>query len=160
MDTVSMLEQAKQIFDVCVFALEKRKWKYDKNENNLTIETGITGDDFPICFSLKIIPELMIIQLNSKLPFIVPDEKITDIAVAVCFANTFLCDGNFDYEMSEGTISFRMTSSYRESIISPELICYMMDWTAVQVDIYDEKLYGISEGLIDFKQFAELIING
>ena len=69
--------------------------------------------------------------------------------------NNNLVDGCFDYDLSDGTIIFRMTNSYLESEVSRELFEYMLFLSFTTVDEYNDKLMMLSKGLISLAQFLE-----
>ena len=54
------------------------------------------------------------------------EDKRVDGAIAVCVANNGLNDGCFDYDVRDGEIRFRLTSSYRESTPGTALFEYMI----------------------------------
>ena len=53
----------------------------------------------------------------------------------------------------DGSITFRMTASFRESVIGEGLFNYMIDCAAATVDQFNDKLYALNEGLIDVSAF-------
>lgn len=77
------------------------------------------------------------------------------MAMAVVVANYGFADGSFDYNISDGTILFRLTSSYRESTLSEELFEYMLLVSATTVDKYNDKFFMISKGMLTIQQFIE-----
>ena len=52
-------------------------------------------------------------------------------------------------------ILFRLTSSYRESILSEDLFEYMIMIAASTVDVYNDKFFMISKGMLSIQQFIE-----
>ena len=74
-------------------------------------------------------------------------------AIATCAASYGLADGSFDYDLSDGQITFRMTASFRESEIGEELLQYMVSCACVTVDEYNDKFLAIDKGLISIDDF-------
>ena len=150
------MKKAKQVYESFLSMLDSKGWKYDKDDENLTITTGVKGDDLPIDLFISIRPRQEIVHLRSMFPFKVPQEKRVDCAIAVAVANYGLCDGSFDYDITDGEISFRLTSSYRESILGSDLFEYMLMVSAGTVDDYNDRLYLLAEGKMTLQKFIEL----
>ena len=74
-------------------------------------------------------------------------------SIATCQANYRLADGSFDYDFREGKVFFRMTSSYRDSLISQNLLEYMMACAAFTVDAYNDKFLMLAKGQMAIEEF-------
>ena len=149
------MAKAKEIFDALVDMLDTRGWKYDKFEEDLVIKSGIKGEDLPIEFIVVVKPKNQVVQLLSRLPFEIPEEKRVDAAIAICVANNGLVDGSFDYDISDGQITFRLTSSYRESTLGADLFEYMILVSAGTIDDYNDKFFMIAKNMMSVQQFIE-----
>lgn len=156
------MKNAKEVFDTLVKALNDLDWKFRKNEDDLVIISGAKGDDIPIDFIVKVNPKNEVVQFLSKLPFNMPEDKRVDGAIAVCVANYTLIDGSFAYDMRDGKILFKMTSSYRGSIFSENVIFitkdlfeYMIAVAISTVDHYNDKFLMIAKGRMTVQQFIE-----
>jgi len=147
------LQQAKQVYASLVNMLETRNWKFEKFEDDLVIRSGIKGDDLPIEFIMFVKPKNQVVQFISKLPFNMPEDKRVEGAIAVSVANYGLVDGSFDYDISDGEIRYRLTSSYRESILSDDLFEYMIMCAASTVDEYNDRFFMLAKGMIDVEKF-------
>lgn len=149
------IEQAKLTYRTLCEMLDENKWYYDKNEEELTIDAGIKGDDLPIKFKIRVNLRNQIVSFLSWMPFDVPADKRVEAAIAIHAVNYSLADGSFDYDISDGSILFRLTTSFRESILGKELFAYMIDVSAVTIDEYNDKFFAISKGLISLEKFLE-----
>ena len=149
------MEKAKEVFDALVDMLDTRDWKYDKFEEDLVIKSGIKGEDLPIEFLIVVKPKNQVVQLLSRLPFQIPEDKRVDAAIAVCVANNGLVDGSFDYDIGDGDITFRLTCSYRESFLSADLFEYMILVSAGTIDDYNDKFFMIAKDMMSVQQFIE-----
>ena len=149
------MEKAKEVFDALVNMLDTRDWKYDKFEEDLVIKSGIKGEDLPIEFLIVVKPNNQVVQLLSRLPFQIPEDKRVDAAIAICVANNGLVDGSFDYDFLEGDITFRLTCSYRESELSGDLFEYMLYVSAGTIDDYNDKFFMIAKDMMSVQQFIE-----
>ena len=149
------MKKAREIYDSLVNMLDSRDWKYDKFEDDLVIKSGIKGDDLPIEFIMFVKPENQVVQFISRLPFNMPEDKRVDGAIAVAVANYGLVDGSFDYDISDGEIRYRLTCSYRESYLGPDLFEYMIMCAAGTVDNYNDKFFMLAKGMMTIQQFME-----
>ena len=86
-----------------------------------------------------------------------PDDKRLDMAVAVSAANNLLVDGSFDYDIKQGRMFFRMTSSFRESLVGKDLFTYMLLCSCKTIDDFNDKFMMLAKGLITLEQFFETI---
>jgi len=149
------MEKAKETYALLCKMLDNRDWHYDKIEEDLVIKSGVKGEDLPIDFIMRVNPRNQVVSFISWLPFKTDETKRVDMALAVSVANYGMVDGSFDYDLSDGTILFRLTSSYRESILSEELFEYMLMVSAATVDAYNDKFFMISKGMLSVQQFIE-----
>ena len=138
---------AEMFKELCVF-LDTIKFKYEKHEEDLVITFSMTGDDIPMSFLINIDKERELIRLFSLMPFEVPSDKIIDAAIVTSFINYKLVDGNFDLNVTNGKISFRMTSSYKESLIGKDLFYYMIRIASDMVDEFNDKLLMLAKNRI------------
>lgn len=151
------LKLAKTTFETLCKALEHHDWHFKKDEENLTIECGAQGDDLPMEITIVVDPERMLIILMSHLPFVMSEDKRLDTAVAVSAVNFALVDGSFDYDIKSGHMIFRMSNSFRESLIGEDLFMYMILVSCHTIDEYNDKFLMLSKGIITLEQFIENI---
>jgi hypothetical protein len=149
------LVKAREVYGTLIRMLDSRDWKYEKHEDKLLIKSGIQGDDLPVEYIMLVNPRNEVVQFLSSLPFKMPEDKRVDGALAVCVANYGLVDGSFDYDLTDGEIRYRLTSSYRDSELSPEVFEYMMMVAASTVDNYNDKFFMLAKGMITIQQFIE-----
>ena len=149
------MKEAKKVFDSLVKMLDERDWNYEKHEDELLIRSIIKGEDLPIEFLMVVKPKNQLVQFLSKLPFSFPDDKRVDGAIAICVANYGLIDGSFDYDINDGEIIFRLNSSYRESVLGPDLFEYMIMVSASTIDNYNDKFFMLAKGMMTIQQFLE-----
>ncbi len=155
MTDAETLERAKSTFATLCRTLDKHEWKYRKDEEKLSVECGAQGDDLPIEFKIKVDAQRMLVMLISHLPFKISEEKRLDGAIVISYINDRLVDGNFDYDVSKGHIFFRMTNSFRESVLDGEVFAYMLFCACKTIDEYNDKLLMISKGILSIEQFLD-----
>lgn len=150
------MKKAVEVYGTLCSMLDNIGWHYDKIEEKLMIKSGVKGDDLPIDFIVIVKPRNEVVQFISSMPFNMPEDKRVEGALAVCAANYGLVDGSFDYDLSDGQILFRLTSSYRDSLLSEALFEYMIMVSASTVDKYNDRFFMLAKGMIDVQKFLEL----
>lgn len=152
--TVDMAK-GKRVFEMLLQMLDRKGWHYDKHEEKLLIKSGAKGEDLPVEFVMVVSPEHQVVQFLSRLPFEIPEDKRVDAAIAVCVANYGLCQGSFDYDLRDGSITFRLTSCYCDSDLGEELFEFIMMVALSTVDKYNDKFFMLSKGVLTLEQFIE-----
>ena len=147
------IERAKKTFSTLCAYLDEVECPYEKNDEKLSISFTTAGDDLPIKIRVIVDSKKQLISLFSQIPVVVPEEKRLDLAIAVTVANNSLVDGCFDYDLSEGYIVYRMTSSFIESEIGRDLFEYLMIVSCQTVDEYNDKFLMLSKGLMSIEDF-------
>lgn len=147
------MELAKQVYQTLCEAIERREWNFGKDEEKLLVHFGVSGDDFPMKFILIVDAERQLIRLMSPMPFKMSESKRMEGAIATCAASFGMADGSFDYDLSDGTIVFRMTASFRESIIGEGLFQYMISCSCAMVDKYNDQFFALDKGIMSITDF-------
>lgn len=143
---------SKKVFDTVCLALTALNYSYQKTGDG-RVDFAVSGNDIPMRFSLAVSAEKQIVILYSPLPFTVETSRTSDFAVALSSVNYRLADGSFDYDIPNGTVSFRMTANYLDSEIGIELLDYMIRCSVMTVDRYNDKLLMLSRGLCTLDEF-------
>lgn len=153
--TKEAMKAAQVYHDFCGM-LDGEGWKYQKDDENLRIECGARGEDLPIDLVIKVDVDRQLVTLISHLPYVIPQDKRIDVAVAVGVINNLLVDGCVDYDLSDGHLFFRMTNSYRGSTIDKEVYKYLLYCACQTIDGFNDKLLMLSKGIIDVQKFIAL----
>ena len=149
------LQKARSVYYDLIAMLDTRNWKYERHDDDLIIKSGIKGEDLPINFILLVKPQNQVVQFISSLPFNIPEDKRVEAAIAVSVANYGLIDGSFDYDVNDGEIRFRLTSSYRDSYLGADLFEYMILCAASTVDDYNDRFFMLAKGMITVEDFIK-----
>ena len=147
------MELAKQVYQTLCEAIERREWNLGKDEEKLLVHFGVSGDDIPMQFILIVDAERQLIRLMSPMPFKMSESKRMEGAIATCAASFGMADGSFDYDLSDGTIVFRMTASFRESLIGEGLFQYMISCSCAMVDKYNDQFLALDKGIMSITDF-------
>lgn len=146
---------AKDAYNTLCKALDNIGWKYKRMDDELKIMFGVNGDDIAMNFLIIVDADRQLVRLLSLLPFKMDENKRVEGAIATCVVNYLLADGSFDYDIEEGNILFRLTSSFRESLLSEELFNYMVSVSCHTVDRYNDQFFAINNGDITITEFIE-----
>ena len=136
---------AKTVYKTLCEMLDDRKWHYRKDEENLTISCDVQGDDLPMEIRVVVDAKRQLAIVYSPMSFVVPESRRAAIAVAVSRANYKMVDGSFDYDYVNGKILFRLTSSWRDSLIGKEMFAYMLQCSCATVDNYNDKFLAVAK---------------
>ena len=142
------IKSAETVYNTLCEMLDDRNWKYDKHPEDSVVHFVVGGDDIPMEFVVNIDAERQLVRMLSQLPFTFSEAKRIEGAIATCQATFKLADGSFDYDFKTGRNLFRMTSSFRGSLISKELLAYMVDCSCYTVDAYNDKFLMIDRGVL------------
>lgn len=146
-------ERAQKVYETLCANLDSKKWHYENNDEELKIECGVQGDDLPMELTIKIDVNRQLIMLLSHLPFVVSEDKRFDVAIATSVVNNGLVDGSFDFDITNGHMFFRMTSSFIESDIGSELFTYMISVSCATIDEYNDKIFMLAKGMMSIEDF-------
>lgn len=151
------MRKALDVFDDVKAMFRKNNWTFDADEEKLVIKTGFKSDDLPINFRFRVHSRNELVLIVSELPIDINKSKREDIAMAVSYANFKMLDGSFDFDYKEGKIYFRLTSSYRNSLLNSELYEYMVNVSVGTIDDYNDKFNAINEGKMSLAKFEEAV---
>ena len=153
MSDINKSEKAKKVYETLCASIESHGWHYNKEEALLLVHFTVSGDDLPMNFIVIVDEDRQLVRLLSPMSFKMEEEKRIEGAVATCAATNSLANGCFDYDITDGSITFRMTASYRESDFGEGLFIYMMDCSAATVDKFNDKFMFISKGVLSVSDF-------
>ncbi|MBR5272864.1 MAG: hypothetical protein IKU25_05655 [Clostridia bacterium] len=151
-----MIQHARNIYEKTKAVFTAKELKFDPIDDKMVIKTGIRGDDFPIDVTVIVNPNAQAISMYSVLPFEVKEDKMAEMALAVCVANNGMIQGGFDYDVKEGRVLTKISNSFIETDLSEELIFVMFMRFAQLADEYNDRFFMLNKGLIDLEKFIEL----
>lgn len=149
---------ADEVYRIIISTLDSREWRYDAEEDEKTIRLGVNGDSLPINIVLRVDEERKLIRLYSPLPFKMSEDKRMEGAIAACAASYGMVNGNFNYDITEGIILFRMTNCYENCAVGQGLIRYMIDFACATVDEYSAHFFALNKGIIGVDKFVEMVL--
>lgn len=149
------LDRAQRAYETLCKCLDDRNWTYEKAEDELLVHFKVNGEDLPIQLIIWVDTERQLVRLGSHLPFEMSEERRIDGAIATCHATYGLTEGSFDYDVSTGRIAFRITVAFHDNDVSEGMIQYMIDFTCVAVDKYNDKFFALNKGFLTIEKFLE-----
>ncbi|MCQ2467713.1 MAG: YbjN domain-containing protein [Clostridia bacterium] len=146
-------ELARVNFDTLCKNLDDHGWHYDKDLDNLKIDVGCSGDDMPMDLRIRVDPKRQLISVLSLIPTTTPEDKRFEMAVAVSIVNNKLADGCFDFDINDGSLFFRISNSFIDTVIGSEAFSYMLIVSFKTIDEYNDKFLMLNKGLISVENF-------
>lgn len=154
------LELTKRTYATLCAALDERQWKYRRNDEEMAIEYVVNGDDIPMRFFIRFDAERTIVRFISPLPLSVREDKRLEMAVALSMINDYLVAGCFEMDMNDGELRFRVSNSFRDSVLSGEAFLHLLQLGIQVVERYNDKLFMLATGVISLEKFVELYNEG
>lgn len=158
MEEEMKLQTAKKVFDTACIMLDEKNLKFESNEEKLSIKCIMNGKDLPVEIMIHVDAQRQIVELISKMPFIVSEDKRIDLAVAVTVINDKLSNGCFDYDVKSGCLAFHVTNSFLDSELGRDALAYMFILTYKVADDYNDKLFMIAKDLLPLDKFMSDIL--
>ena len=146
---------AEKVYETMVKALRAQDWKFEEHRDDLTIVSNFQGEDIPIRYLIEVDSKREVIRFLAPIGFEAPEDKRIDMALAVAVANYGLVNGSFDYDLRDGEIRFRLTTSYTGCEIGEEFFMDMMTTALLTTDKYNDKFLMVSKGVMSVQQFIE-----
>ena len=147
------LELAKQVYQTLCDSLDHNGWNYGKEEEKLLVHFGLKGEDLPMQFIIFVDAKRQLVTALSPLPFKMSEEKRMEGAIAACAANYGMVDGGFDYNLGDGTISFRLTVSFMDSKLGEGIFQYIIGCSGAMVEKYNERFFALDKGVLSLQDF-------
>ncbi len=157
MENSELMIKAQNVCDTICSMLDSKNYTYECELDSFEVNTGVKGKDIPMPIRFVVQPERQMVSVYSPLPFEIKEDKRIDIAMCLTVVNNHLVDGSFDCDLNRGRIAYRATACYIESEIGEGLFEYMLSMVATTVDEYNDKLFMVSQGVMDFEQFVDIL---
>lgn len=153
MADTNLIASAKKVHKTICDALNARGWTFENNEENLRAKFTVHGEDLPMTFVFIVDAERELFQLISILPFKFSEDKRFEGAIATCAANYRLVSGCFAYDITNGSVYFKLIESFMNSDIGTGLVDYAISTACVLVDKYNDKFLALNKGFLSLEDF-------
>lgn len=157
MDDAMKRKQAETVFETICQALDANDWHYKKDQEKLKIECGARGEDISMYLCIEADADRQLVMVISPLPFTFPEDKRLDGVVAMSVVNNRLVHGCFDYDVRDGHVFFRITSTFLDSLLSKDAAMYLIMVACHTIDEYNDKFLMLSKGIIDLEKFIAAV---
>lgn len=144
-----------KMFETLKQALDKMEWKYTPEDDKLIIRTSAVGDDLSMKLFMRVDADRSVMYLKSPMPFPIPEERRSEVAMAVLIANYAMLNGSFEMDLSDGYLAFKVVVPFMESIISDEVCRYMIRLSCNMVDTFNDKFEALVKGEMTLREFKE-----
>ena len=89
-------------------------------------------------------------------PYSVPVENRGLMAIALCIINSKIMDGYFVLDLfGDGSITYMSSASYGSGVIEESLIRHLSFMMTSALMVFEDDLFALSNGDMEFKQFEE-----
>mgnify|MGYP005775157367 FL=1 len=153
MDESKKYEKALNVYNVLLATLDDMKWKYEKNDKELTVTYTVTGEDIPMTFYMIVDPGLQAVRCFSFLPVTFPEDRRVDGVIASCAAGCGLYEGKFFSRLEDGRIVFNSASSFMGCEVNGHWFAAMMGLAHQMVDEQNDRFLMLSKGMITLQDF-------
>lgn len=146
----------KKIGDLVCDAIAKKGYKYDimSYEDSFDIFFNDYGEDQLLNYHFEIVGNPKIVVLTCKLPF---ESKKIDMAMATSVVNDFLINGGFDYDISNGGITYRIATCWTDEIKDSEPFLYLIEKAQEDIKTYGSMLKDVHENKLDYNSLKEKV---
>ena len=151
------LQSAERVFNQICNMLNSINFRYDtdRRDEDFRIICTVNGDDIPMKMYILVRPSREVVSLLSPMPFMTPEDKRVEMAMAVAVANYGLIEGTFDYDINDGEIRYRLTASYYQNILSEDYFNHMLQMAAFWIDKYNDRFMMVAKGNMSLQQFID-----
>ena len=147
------LALAQQVYKTLCDTLDNCDLKYGKEEDKLLVHFGMNGDDIPMHFIIFVDAKKELVTALSPMPFKMCEEKRMEGAIAACAATYGMVDGSFDYDLSDGTIAFRLTVYFGDSQLGEGIFKYIVGCAGAMAEKYNDMFLALDKGIIGLEDF-------
>ena len=140
--------------DICR-TLAEEELSYDRNDEKLIVSCDVRKDGYPITVHFIVFPEKEIVQIMSLVPFRIAEDKRIEMALAIVDINNGFVIGSFDYDLSDGSIMFRMSNCYDDCELSSTVYKAMLYTTVGTVSKYSDDFLMLNKGMISIEKFLK-----
>ena len=151
------LKRADSVFNSICKMMDDNNWEYDADSESISILISFQKETLPVDLQISILSDRELVFIISKLPIEVPKKARIDMACAVSILNYAINFGCFEYDINSGIVKFRMTTSYANSIISPNALHDMILTAVTSIEQVNDKLKAIADLEMTAQEFYDFM---
>ena len=150
-------KRGKEVFETICEMMDDNGWHYKKKEEELSVAIGFDTEDYDINLHFFVDIQTQKITLLSMLPFSIKEESVDACAIAACEVNYRMKDGDFLYDFEHNNIFFKLTTSFKGSLLSKSLMTSFMDLAYAILDVYNDQFAALNNGEMSLNDFIKKI---
>lgn len=131
--------------------LTKREWHYKRNDGAYSLHVGVAVDALPMDIIITADPDHGILRIFSKISVTLSKDKIMEAAIIVNELNEGRLMGNFDLNITSGSIFFKVYSCIADCTISEGACGLLLDYAVRMVDDYNRKFLLLNKGVLSME---------
>lgn len=147
-------QYAKNVYNTLCNTLDNMKWKYQRDDEQMMVNTTAIGEDLSIKLRIVVSAQRQVMYVKSPMPYNVPQMSRDAVGKALHIANFSMLNGCFEYDVDNGYVGFRMVVPFATSQISEEVCHYMIILTCQMVDKFNDKILSLAKGNMTLEEFA------
>ncbi len=120
--------------DVVKAYLEADGWEYEFDEESGTYRTGYSGESGNFAILVHAAEEENLVLLYMAIEDIIPLEARTRLCEYLCRANYGLAMGNFEIDMADGEVVFRVSADVESVGLTETTVGNMFEEAALTMD--------------------------
>lgn len=136
--------------------LDELNLKYDKDEEKFTVNCAVKVKDMPFDFIIKLNTEIDVLVLLSPVISDVAADRRGSMALAVARANLHMISSNFDFNTKNGSLIFRLSTAYADTVLNREAFKNMVMTALSTIGFYYEKLLAVANNDMSAEQIGAL----
>ena len=137
---------ATSVYNTIISVLDGKGYETKRDDDNLTAYCHVQSDVLPISFAVIVDAEKQLLTIVESSSITFPKDSLTDGAIAACVTNCLLVDGSFHFEYATGNMLFRISSSFKDSVISADVFEYLLRRTYNTILTYGPELTKLANG--------------
>ena len=149
------LHMAQQTYETVCRALDVAGWKFDKNDEELSVDLLMQGENMPIRCLFRVDKERCVLGLYAFTPLTIPEDRRIHVCYAANLINWRIVDGCYDSSPLKEGLLFRVTQSFRGCEISTVQVEYMTVIACRTVDEYALRFQDLAEGKMELADFVK-----
>lgn len=146
---------AKNTYNTLCKTLDNMKWKYQRDDEKLVVNTTAVGEDLTIKLRIVVSAERQVMYVKSPMPYSIPQTSRDVVSKALHIANFSMLNGCFEYDVNDGYVGFRMVVPFATSTISEEVCRYMVILTCQMVDKFNDKILALAKRNLTLEEFSD-----
>ncbi len=151
------LKIATNVYNSIVEKLQGRGYELEREDDSLTAYFQAETSVLPITFAVTVNADKQSLMLIATSDITFPKDRLSDGAIATCVTNCMLVDGGFEFEYATGKLVFRVSSSFKGSVISTDVFDYLFRRAYNASLTYCTELSKLAKGEIDLGVYVYFI---